>query len=421
MDELAFIDTSETINADLSESFLRMDEVIASRIAARRATKKFSDFIEKKAEETVVDSTKEVVKKKTKDAAKKAGKKVTKAVAEKAVKKAATETAKKTTQTIATETAKDAAAIIATSSSTAVGATAGSAAGTVGGPYGMLIGLAAGTAVGKSAEVGIGIADNHFKRSRTRKQAMKDAFMQDRNPGIMKNSGKRFLTELMAYGRDLKNITSLILPGFFMGLAATAIFLVFSLVILFVVVGCISLFVKQTNRETIGQLAGGQEVVYFCQYEEPYASYPYGDSTIRVCGCGPTTVAMVVSTLTETTVDPREVSDFAMEHGYYLDHIGTKHGLFYEYGLQTTDCGQDLMTALGVIPDGGMVILSVSGSNDLYRGAGHILAIRGITEDGKILVADPASRNNTESEWDYETIQEILVKCYSVTYDNSEP
>ncbi len=35
---------------------------------------------------------------------------------------------------------------------------------------------------------------------------------------------------------------------------------------------------------------------------------------------------------------------------------------------------------------------------------GHFIVLRGITEDGKILVADPASRRKSEQEWDFDII-----------------
>ena len=42
------------------------------------------------------------------------------------------------------------------------------------------------------------------------------------------------------------------------------------------------------------------------------------------------------------------------------------------------------------------------------------MAIRGVTEDGKLLILDPASRKNTEKEWDYDTVAEILKNCWQI-------
>jgi len=39
-----------------------------------------------------------------------------------------------------------------------------------------------------------------------------------------------------------------------------------------------------------------------------------------------------------------------------------------------------------------------------FTTSGHFIVLRGITADGKILVADPASRNRSEQEWDFNII-----------------
>lgn len=424
-------DAAEEVREGLVKSFLHADEAIASRIAARQAAKKYLEAGEKTAVKASYGGAKTAVRKgtgsATKVAAKRAGKKAAKKAAEETAKRTITETAKKASKAAVAETVKDASVLVASSSSTAAGAAAGTAAGTAGGPYGMLIGLAAGTAAGKGVEAGIGTIDNHFRRKRTRKQAMKDAFLQDRDPGMGKNFGKRFFTELLAAGRNLKN--GLLFPGFFTAaagvMAAVTVSLFFFFVILFVAVSQIAV---QAERETIGRLSGGQEVVYYCQYEEPWASYPYGDSDISVCGCGPTTMAIVISTLKGEEYTPIDAADFATENNFYFHGVGTMWSFFTRgaesNGLTSVNYGDDLLAALECIPEGGMVVISVGQSdgtgNDLYRGNGHFMVIRGITEDGRILVADPASRANTETEWDYQTVMEILKNCWSITYPASE-
>ena len=69
--------------------------------------------------------------------------------------------------------------------------------------------------------------------------------------------------------------------------------------------------IKFTNGKT--------EVVYFNQLDERYASKPYGTDDIGGYGCGPTAMAIVVSSLTEETVDPVEMAKWSYEHGYRLE------------------------------------------------------------------------------------------------------
>ncbi len=61
---------------------------------------------------------------------------------------------------------------------------------------------------------------------------------------------------------------------------------------------------------------GGTEVVYYNQLDERYANKPYGTDDIGGYGCGPTCMAMVVSSLTDDLVDPVEMAKWSYEHGY---------------------------------------------------------------------------------------------------------
>lgn len=49
---------------------------------------------------------------------------------------------------------------------------------------------------------------------------------------------------------------------------------------------------------------GATEVVYYNQLDERWADLPYGTDNIGGYGCGPTSMAIVVSSLTDQTVDP---------------------------------------------------------------------------------------------------------------------
>jgi len=56
---------------------------------------------------------------------------------------------------------------------------------------------------------------------------------------------------------------------------------------------------------------GATEVVYFNRLAERYANEPYGTDNIGGYGCGPTSMSIVVSSLTSETVDPTEMAEWA--------------------------------------------------------------------------------------------------------------
>ena len=70
---------------------------------------------------------------------------------------------------------------------------------------------------------------------------------------------------------------------------------------------------------------GSTEVVYYNQLDERYANKPYGTDDIGGYGCGPTCMAMVVSSLTDDLVDPVEMAKWSYEHGYWCSGSGSYH------------------------------------------------------------------------------------------------
>ena len=87
---------------------------------------------------------------------------------------------------------------------------------------------------------------------------------------------------------------------------------------------------------------GGTEVVYYNQLDERYANKPYGTDNIGGYGCGPTCMAMVVSSLTDDLVDPVEMAKWSYEHGYWCSGSGSYHALIpaaaEAWGLPVSGC-----------------------------------------------------------------------------------
>lgn len=168
-------------------------------------------------------------------------------------------------------------------------------------------------------------------------------------------------------------------------------------------------FVQRGDTEIL--TGGTVELVYFNQAEEPWASAPYGPDTIDGYGCGPTAMAMVVSSLTEQTVDPKAMAQWSYEHGYCAPGSGSHYGLIQAaadaYGLDAqawTDLSADGIyqsLASGHI----FVALMTQGH---FTSGGHFILLRGVTLDGNVLVADPNSRERSLTAWDPQLIVDEL-------------
>lgn len=152
----------------------------------------------------------------------------------------------------------------------------------------------------------------------------------------------------------------------------------------------------------------GMEVTYYNQLDERWADIMYGTSgTIGQAGCGPTSMAIVISTLTGEAHDPVELAQWSAANGHRCEGNGSYHSLIPAaadaYGLS---CERDL-DARGIVDalsSGKLVVVIMSRGH--FTNGGHFIVLRGVTENGKILVADPASQSRSEREWDLSIIME---------------
>lgn len=151
---------------------------------------------------------------------------------------------------------------------------------------------------------------------------------------------------------------------------------------------------------------GGMEVVYYNQLDERWANVMYGQSsTIGEAGCGPTSMSIVISTLTGEAHDPIELSRWSVANGHRCEGNGSYHSLIpgaaEGYGLSCEGdlTAQDIVDALS----GGKLVVAIMSKGHFTTG-GHFIVLRGVTAEGKILVADPASHRRSNQEWDLSLI-----------------
>lgn len=137
-------------------------------------------------------------------------------------------------------------------------------------------------------------------------------------------------------------------------------------------------------------------------YQYNYSdSYGYGTS-IASAGCGPTSMAMVLTYLTGEEVTPPEAADWSLDNGHRVKGNGTAWSYFDaisdEYGIECEQSGVSTNNIVSSLKDGETVIMSM-GPGHFTKG-GHYIVLTGITDDGKITVADPNSEKRSEQTWD---------------------
>ena len=161
------------------------------------------------------------------------------------------------------------------------------------------------------------------------------------------------------------------------------------------------------SYEGIIYTEGGREVVYYNQLDERWADAPYGTDNIGGYACGPTSMSIVVSSLTEQTVDPPTMAQWAYEAGYWCEGNGSYHTLIpgcaehFELNCDSIS-PSDPQAVVDALADGKLIVALMSKGH--FTSSGHFMVLRAVTSNGKILVADPASKKRSEQEWDLSLI-----------------
>lgn len=150
--------------------------------------------------------------------------------------------------------------------------------------------------------------------------------------------------------------------------------------------------------------------VNYLQTDNRWGGIPYAvegeKSTIAKAGCGPTCVAMVLATLVDPNITPRETCKWAVEHGYKALRQGTyytyisahlvEHGIHSTrlntnslYGQKTQTAKKIHQRALDAIKNDKWVIACMGAGN--WTSSGHYVLWHGINGIGEVMIRDPNS------------------------------
>lgn len=139
------------------------------------------------------------------------------------------------------------------------------------------------------------------------------------------------------------------------------------------------------------------------EYVGRYIYYNQGDAawrgnsySIASAGCGPTAMAIVISTLTDQVVTPLDTAKWGSENGYY-NSGGSKHEMIpamaKAYGLQCNGVKKDEDEVRKALQNGKAVV-ALMGPGTFTR-RGHFIVLTEIDDEDNVVVADVASRSRT--------------------------
>lgn len=149
-------------------------------------------------------------------------------------------------------------------------------------------------------------------------------------------------------------------------------------------------------------------LTYYNQHDPRWADALYGgNDSVSSYGCGPTVLAMLVSSFTEQTMTPDAMAQWAAANYYWASGSGSRHNLIPEgaaaFGFRA-DSFQDftpegVKTALRK----GSILVALMGPGH-FTSSGHFIIIADYWSGNLVSVADPASLENTQIPWDIQLI-----------------
>lgn len=156
------------------------------------------------------------------------------------------------------------------------------------------------------------------------------------------------------------------------------------------------------------------DVPCYAQCDEKWANSPYDSGcggTVCNSGCGCTSFAMMASGLTHKEYLPDEVCLYAGQKGMHAcDENGNGKGSSHSlplvigehFGVKAEDMGSPSVEQVSEALRDGWMIWTCGSGPEPFSDGGHCIGVRGITGDGKWLLANSAFGSCEEEKWNKE-------------------
>lgn len=140
-------------------------------------------------------------------------------------------------------------------------------------------------------------------------------------------------------------------------------------------------------------------------YPETIAMVGGVDRSVATSGCGATCLSMALEYLNGEAPDPAELFSKSIQDGKYRGYgWSAEHICHYarKYGVNARMISADADAICAAI-EAGKPVIALMGAG-IFTESGHYIVLRGIAENGKILINDPNSRSNTKKAFPLETL-----------------
>lgn len=170
---------------------------------------------------------------------------------------------------------------------------------------------------------------------------------------------------------------------------------------------------KVYNDHSI-EMKGKKELIQgFVYFNQADAAWNDNGYQIHSSGCGPTAMAVCISSLTGKWVTPVDTTVWAYEHGYYTS-AGASHemvpALAKQYKLSCNGLGTDINKIRSVLKKKHPVV-SLMGPG-YFTKKGHFIVLVAIDDNDQVTVADVGSRERTQYKY---PLKEVIAQTKSAS------
>ena len=149
---------------------------------------------------------------------------------------------------------------------------------------------------------------------------------------------------------------------------------------------------------------GNANVPHLYQWDQRWGYSVYSSSAFGLAGCGPTALAIAYQGVTgKSDINPFEMGELAYGLGYMTQSEGTNNALFTAAASQLgMDCAI-IDISEGSIRDAienNCVVVANMGNGTFSNYGGHFVVLTGFDGEGKVVMNDPYSVENSQRTWD---------------------
>lgn len=172
-------------------------------------------------------------------------------------------------------------------------------------------------------------------------------------------------------------------------------------------------FAAGAGEYTLSLTSSIGTLTYYNQSDARWANYLYGGSDpLAAYGCGPTALAMLVNSFTETSCQPPDIAAWAAANNYWSAGYGTKHEFVPDcanaFGMHAESFQNYTVEGLMSELRRGHVIVALMGPGH-FSDSGHFIIITDDWSGNQVRVADPARLERTQMAWDAQIILDEML------------